>query len=274
MNIPIKSHDILWIAAAAVVLYATGVCLLCVNQRRLLYPGSYSGKRYDNSALNFEKLPLTAGDGVGIYAYTRLKKGNTKAIFLFHGNNDTAGRLLENAIANGYDKTGYDLYSIEYRGYDDIKPYKTTEQTLISDVKALLPLLKQYEITVFKAHSLGCFAATSLLKDFVPSAVILEAPFWDIKSIAASHYHFMPGFILNRVLKDPLENHANVTGVRLKKAMVVHSKTDRVILFRFGKRLADFIDADNKKFITLENSTHNGVLDDDAAIITDYLKKL
>ena len=274
MNIPIKSLDLLWIAVAAVVLYATGMCLLCLNQRRLLYPGSYSGKRYDNLVHNFARIPLTADDGIKLYAYAYLKKGNTKALFLFHGNNDTAGRLLENAIASGYDKLGYDLYSIEYRGYDDIKPYQTTEQTLRSDVKALLPLMRQYKVSVMKAHSLGCFAATSLLKDFVPTAVILEAPFWDIKSIAATHYRFMPGFMLDIVLKDRLENHANVADVRLKKVLIVHSKTDRVIPFRFGKQLAEFMTADDKELVPLANSTHNGVLDDDGPIITAFLQKL
>ncbi|OPZ77644.1 MAG: Alpha/beta hydrolase family protein [Alphaproteobacteria bacterium ADurb.Bin438] len=248
------------------------IASLYIFQRQLIFKGSYSNLKFVNEN-NFKKIHLTTEDGVNIYAY--IKEAETKsdkAIIIFHGNNDLAGNALKRHIENGFDDVDFDLIAIEYRGYDEIKPFTPSQDNLIKDVKSLIPLFKNYKKIVFKAHSIGSFPAIALSKFYNPDAIILEAPLYNMIKPASKVAFFMPFKLVNAVLKEKFENNKIVKDIQFNQALVLHSKDDKTIDFNDGKALFDLINAKNKKFKEYENYGHNDIVKYDYEDIKEFLK--
>ena len=161
-------------------------------------------------------------------------RGPAPAILYFHGN----AELIDNNIglAESYAAAGYHVLLAEYRGYGrstgepDIGALPNDARAFY-DRLAAMPEVDRNRIVVL-GRSLGGAAAGAVMAERAPCAVVLEQTFTNLADMvsAAGFPRFLAGDSL-----DTLGALEAYTG----PVLVSHGRTDDVIPFAHGRRLAE-----------------------------------
>ena len=114
----------------------------------------------------------------------------------------TAARSIAGADAAAtYTATalGYDVFLPDYRGYGKSGGRISSQAQLLADADTVhRQLLAEYpeSRTVILGYSLGTGPATWLAARHHPKLLILQAPYFSMRDMAARLYPFVPGFLL------------------------------------------------------------------------------
>jgi len=229
--------------------YITILAFLFFFQRQLQYVPM--GK-IEKVATNFQEKILTTEDGVEILSWFKAPQKSQKIILYFHGN---AGNLGDRApkfetFANG----GFGVMAISYRGYFGSNG-KPSEAGLINDARAafkyLLDLGYLPKDIILYGESLGSGVAVQMASKFDVAALVLEAPYSSIVSVAKQSYWFVP---VSLILKDKFESIKFAPKINAP-TLVIHGNFDRIVSISEGKKLYQEIKV-KKKFIEVQGAGH------------------
>jgi len=236
-----------------------GVCaVLYLLQERLIFLRAplFDGDRRAVALLpDTEEIAIAADDGTRLHGWLRHTTGDARprGLILYFGGNaeEVSGQMREAA-----ELTPWSFAAFNYRGYG-LSEGRPSEASLVADARVIydwstkLDGIDPNRIVVF-GRSLGTGVAVQLAADRPVQAAVLVSPFDSLRSIAQSHYPFVPVSLL---LKHPFDSLAHAPGVRTP-ALVLVGADDRLVPPRFSQRLYDAW-AGPKQWISIPDADHN-----------------
>ncbi|WP_223810816.1 alpha/beta hydrolase [Paenimyroides baculatum] len=190
-----------------------------------------------------------------MYFETESPKG---AVYFLHGN---AGNLSTwGNVAPLYLESGYNVFITDYRGFGKSEGTITDQTQLFSDAQLGYDFLKKD----FKErpnhccrilYSIGTGIPSYLASANNPKLLILQAPYYNLKTEMKSSFPFLPTFIL----KYPFENNLNLSKVK-SPTFIFHGDKDYVITHENSLKLKAVL-KEKDSVIILKNQDHIGIND-------------
>ena len=239
------------------VCYIVVLCFLYFFQRKLIYYPSKSRPNLENFKNIYTEVNTQTKEAFNLIHWYHKK--SAPYIIVFHGN---AGNIEDRGLKFKFLTDHYSVLLASYRGYG-LNPGKPTEKHLIEDSSLVLKwLLKQEGVSskevILFGESLGSGVVTALATQYTVKAVIFDGAFSSVTDVSKSIYPFMP---VSLMLKDKWNSEERIKKVQAP-TLFIHSKQDRTVSFRFGKKL--FASANEpKKHIWLEGPGHTSNLDEE-----------
>ena len=210
---------------------------------------------------DFQEINLKTADNTDIYAWFSPPQKGQKTILYFHGN---AGNLMGRSDRFVKFATQYGVLAISYRGYSKSRG-EPSQEGFFQDADSAFEFLKSKNISskdiILFGESIGSAVAVNLASKHDFGAVILEAPFSSILSVAQETYWFLP---ISFILKDRFESDKIASKVSAP-VLIMHANKDYIVPFEEGKKLYDLFNS-RKKFIAIDGDFH-------IALTGDYLMK-
>ena len=157
-----------------------------------------------------------------------------------------------------YTALGYDVFLPDYRGYGKSGGTISSQAQMLADVDTVYrQLLPEYpeSRTVVLGYSLGTGPATWLAARHHPRLLILQAPYFSMRDMAARLYPFVPGF----VLRYPMPTNELIGRVSAP-IVLFHGDRDEVIDYNSTLRLKALLKPSDT-LIVLPGARHNGMTD-------------
>lgn len=175
-------------------------------------------------------------------------------ILYFHGN---AGDLTKwGKIVEPLLQFNYNIIVMDYRGYGKSRGERE-EGLMYSDAEAAYNLANEFfneDSIVVYGRSLGSTFAVWVATKNKPKKVILETPFYSLKSVVESKVPFLPIDYL-------LEFNFNTSSFIKKVSCpisIFHGKRDGVVPFENGKRLSKM--SNDINFTSFPEGKHNNLM--------------
>lgn len=212
---------------ALAIAYMSGVAVLYLQQRYLVYPGwGQMGQPAASDTEQYERVETRTADGLtGRLLYHPAAPGRPVILF-FHGNGgNVAGSI---AAVRPLVKAGYGAVLPEYRGYGGL-PGAPSEPGLYADARAARAWMAAHGIgrngVIVMGYSLGTGVAAQMATEMRPRALVLVAPYSSIAHVAGARYPFVPVGLLLTERFD--------TGSKLSRIaapiLLLHGAIDRTI---------------------------------------------
>jgi hypothetical protein len=250
-----------WTAAIAICLYAALATVIYVAQRSLMYfPDTAHVRPVEAGLPEAEEVPLTATDGVRVFAWHVPPRDGKPVIVYFHGN----GGALRFRVARfrRLITDGIGLVALEYRGYGG-SAGSPSEQGLIADAQAAYRFAAgRYppRQLVLWGESLGSGVAIAIAAERPVGRMILEAPFTSAVALGARHYWYLPVRLL---MKDQFRSDLRIAKVTAP-LMIMHGVHDQVVPYAMGEQLFDLANKP-KHFVRFLDGGHED-LDDNGGL--------
>ncbi len=208
----------------------------------------------------FEEFFLNTDDGAKLNA-VHIQNNSTKGVVLyFHGNSGNISHLTH--VANLLTRKGYDAILIDYRKYGK-STGDMSEDALNRDAQLFYDhALKSYEENeiVLYGRSFGTGIASRLAAKNNPCKLILESPFSSAVDLGKHRFPILPVSLLSQFRFPSTEYMKEVKC----PVFIFHGTEDRVIPYKFAKKLYAAIPGDGKAFYSIEGGGHNYLQDYDA----------
>jgi alpha-beta hydrolase superfamily lysophospholipase len=240
---------------AILIFYMILTALVAFFQEQLIFLPTKLPQEYTYTFdTPFEELFFETKDGANLNAL-HFKSEHPKGIILyFHGNAGDLSRWGE--ITSGFTQYNYDLLVMDYRTYGK-STGKLSEENLFNDAQLFYDFVKdrfpEDEIILY-GRSLGSAFATRLAAENNPKMLILESPFYSLKSVAKSRFPILPVGLLIRYHFDNNKYIKNVNS----RTVIFHGTSDNVVPFKSGKKLYEAASPKNgKHFVEITGGGHN-----------------
>ena len=195
-------------------------------------------------------------DGAMINAL-HFKADSSKGVIYYHHGN--AGNLDRwGGIAEYFVQFGYDVLIYDYRGYGKSTGIRS-EKTLHQDAQHIYDeLLKEWpaDQIILYGRSLGSGMACQVAANNDAKMLILETPFYSLKSMASWRFPFLPTRLL---VKYDMLNWKWLQEADLP-IHIFHGTEDGVVPYWSGKKLYESVQ-DKATFTTLEGAQHNNLIE-------------
>jgi hypothetical protein len=207
----------------------------------------------------FDELTLPV-DGAVINAL-HFKTENPKGVILyFHGN---AGNLSGwGDVAIDFTRRGYDVLILDYRGYGKSTGKIKNEEMLHHDAAVAYNYLREHypeDQIILYGRSLGTGIAVHLAQTARPRMIILESAFLSMRDIAAYHYPFIPGTLLDLGLKYSMRTDMWIPNVTCP-VYLFHGTADDIVPYSSSERLLKLIRTESR-LIKIPGGGHNDLSD-------------
>jgi len=210
-------------------------------------------------------------------------------ILFFHGNAQNISTHFMNLA--WISKYGWDIFMIDYRGYGQSEG-RSSKEGIYQDVIASFDYIKEinknkkYKRVVLYGQSLGGIASSGALIDYkskhIFDTIILDSTFDSYleigKDVLKRSWITTPFSLLTKILlndKHSLKNHYSKLPPK-SKYLIIHGTHDKVVPYRFGKRIFDNIPF-SKQLWTIKNGHHIGTYWENNKVyrkkLLDYLNK-
>jgi fermentation-respiration switch protein FrsA (DUF1100 family) len=242
-----------------VILYIMLIAALTLFQEKLIFLPSKLPANYEYQfAEPFDEINLEAADGAILNAL-HFKTENPKGVILyFHGNAGDLSRWGE--ITSYFTKFNWDVVVMDYRTYGK-STGKLSETALYEDAQLFYDFVsKSYEEgkIILYGRSLGTAFATKLAAENNPKMLILESPFYNLKSMAKKRFPIVP---VNYLIKYEFKSNEYIKEVNCK-TVFFHGTGDNVVPYSSGKKLYERASPDGgKQFVTIQGGGHNNLSD-------------
>jgi fermentation-respiration switch protein FrsA (DUF1100 family) len=243
------------------LLYVAIVIFMAFFQHKMVFhPGRLS--IFNKDYPPFETVAITTSDGLTLRGLYAPPQGNKPVIIYFHGN---AGSIIDRAVKTLLPvQAGYGYLMAEYRGYGG-NPGQPSEQGLYNDARAWIAFVQEQGIPtsrlVYHGESLGTGVAVQMASEIKPKALMLEAPFTSVASVASYYYPILP---VKRLLRHPFDSLSKAASLDMP-VLIYHGTRDIVVPYRFGQKLFSAIPSTAKKFVTVTGAGHANLYDHGAA---------
>lgn len=249
------------LAAGAAIVYLLLVAALFVFQRRLLYlPDPVRQTPADAGLEQVEEVSAATADGLSLTGWWLEAAEDRPVLLYFQGNGGSiASRAVKAEIMRSL---GYSVLLAGYRGYGG-NPGKPSEAGLIADARAWWDYLAARgvpaERIVLYGESLGSGVATALALERRVAAVVLEAPYTSIRSIAQERYWYVP---VRWLLLDTFDTLGRVCKVDVP-VLILHGDLDTLIPVDHGVRLFEAAN-EPKRFEVIPGAGHSTLVEEGA----------
>ena len=250
--------------AIALAIFVTMILLMVLFERSLIFfPTRYPDGMWDTevaargSGCEIDDQFFSAGDGTRLHGWwCRPLDGNPDdpVLLFFHGN---AGNLSHRAdlLIELATRTLASVFVVGYRGYGRSEG-RPKEAGLYLDARAAWKHLTvksgiDADRIVIFGKSLGGGVAVDLAMEVPAAGLIVESSFTSIPDMAGAHYPFVPKFLI----RTQMNSLAKIPLVSMPK-LFVHSREDRVVPFRLGRKLFEAA-AEPKRFHEVVGAGHN-----------------
>lgn len=244
-----------------VIVYFLTCLLLFLFQEKLLFHPTQLPKTYQFPFKNCTEVFLTTEDNAKHHAlhFKQKKLKVAKGIVLyFHGNGGVLSR--SGFAANSFTKLGYDVFMIDYRTYGK-STGKLSEQYLYKDAQMVYDyLLDDYdpENIIIYGRSLGSGIASWLAAKNEAKMLILETPFYNMKSVIKDKSFLLKLLPIDIILRYNFKNNFHIADLKMP-VYVFHGTNDKVIPYKNAIKLKAIIK--NGEFITIKGATHNNIVE-------------
>ena len=256
-----------WIKVVLIVgisIYLLVLLGLYFFQESLIFMDSKLSKDYQFQFENrFEEVNIIANDGAVLNG-VHFKLENPKGVILyFHGNAEDISRW--GIIVQPFLNYNYEVLVVEYRGYGKSGGDRTSTKMYQDAMSWYLQLNQEFsenEIIVY-GRSIGCTFATYVAANAKAKKLILETPFYSLKSLVDRRFPLLPTSVL---LRFKLPTHSFIKDVECP-IVFIHGTEDEVVPYENGKLL--FEQASNATLTTIKGGMHN-----DLSNFEEYWKEI
>jgi len=250
---------VLWTVGVILVLYALGCVGYYFTQERMIFraralPAGGSWRFPGRFAEHFIVTP----DGDRLDGLLFRADSSRGVIFFLHGNSENLGEL--GGIAHVYTDLNYDVFFLDYRGYGHSEGHISSERQLLADVQTAYDSVRTWyheDSVVVLGYSIGTGPATWVAARNHPRQLILQAPYYSIRDLAA---HYVPSWLAfsfpTFLLKYPLRTYTYLPRVRAP-VVIFHGDSDRVIPLSHSYKLKPLLKPGDR-LILLHGQGHSG----------------
>ncbi len=247
--------------------YISLVGLMYFSQRAVLYPGAGAPLVPAHASWG-ELITITTPDGETLHGLYGKGLSGEPSILFFLGNADRVSNyaFLAQALAT----RGIGLLAISYRGYPGSTGSPSEDGLLIDGIAAFDWLSAHSEGgIVVLGQSLGSGVAVNTAGQRPAVGVILVSPYLSVRSLAQTHYPFLPVALL---IKDPFRSDLKITKVRQPK-LFIHGRRDDIIPLSSGEALYS-IALEPKQMLIYDGSGHNDIWEDIVGDVIRFVEAL
>ena len=206
-----------------------------------------------------EMVRITTKGGTQLEGWFLPAADSKGTIYLLHGN---AGNISDRLFkAASWISIGFSVFLLDYRSYGKSSGKITSENDIYEDASAGLLWLREEKKQenskiILYGESIGAAPVLELASKGNFFAVILEAPFTSLSSVAKMHYPFVPDFVMNRFRFENLEKISKVKS----PIYIIHGEKDEICPFEMGKTLFEKA-REPKEFFRIPGGHHNDLTD-------------
>jgi hypothetical protein len=225
---------------------------------------------------NLPVINLTTPDGIDIQLIKASSGIDTdKAILAFYGNADAAPSHILAFNRPDILNLGFNVYVLEYRGYNGNKG-TPSERGFNIDARTALQYLESqgYKTIVYHGHSIGSAVAVGLAQNRIPEAMILVSPFTSLAEAARTTVPFLPVPVIRMLLKDQYANDQILPQLEIPNLLIIHALDDEILSPQMGRTIYELANSPNKTLVESEFGGHNNVLAATRHYLINFLRSL
>jgi uncharacterized protein len=227
-----RGRLLLSVVGLPLLAWAALLTLMFFRQESLLFhpvplPADH---RFTLPGVHEVRIPV---DGAELHALHFRQPHARGLVFFLHGNAGNAATWL--TTTSFYERTGFDLLLLDYRGYGKSSGRIDGEARLHADVRAAWDFIApQYEgrAKVLYGRSLGTGLAARLATEVPADLLVLVSPFASIADLAAELYPWAP----LRLLRYPMRTDEWLPRAKAP-VLIVHGEQDEIIPIAHAERL-------------------------------------
>ncbi len=217
------------------------VVLFAVQSNLLYHPDRTVQDPVLSGLAMMQPIKAESADGLELLSWYAKGQPQQPIVVYLHGNAGNIGSR-EHKVRPFLD-VGFGVLLVGYRGFG-INPGKPSEEGLYADARAALSILNKdgdrKRLIILYGESLGTAVATNLAAELAragtpAAALILEAPFPSVTSVAEYHYPFVP---VKWLLKDHFDQASRISRI-FAPVLIFHGDQDKTIPIHLGKALFD-----------------------------------
>ena len=203
--------------------------------RMLFFPDKKLVATPNDWQLQYEDVSFQSQDGVELHGWYIPAANAEQVLLFFHGNAGNISHRKETIEI--FHRLGLNVFIVDYRGYGRSQG-KPSETGFYADARAAWQYLLEdrqlsaQQIIIF-GRSLGGGPAIKLAGEVRPRALVVEATFGSIRSMAKRHFPILSRLVY---LRYHFNNELNIRSVQAP-LLVLHSPDDEIIPFSEGERL-------------------------------------
>ncbi len=244
----------LWLLILIGLYLVTCVILYFLQEKFLFKPTKLPQDYSFHYNMPFEEINLNTADGVALNLLHFKAKDAKGAVLFLHGN---GGSMADCAFsADLYLQNNYDVLYLDYRGYGKSGGAIKSEEQMIDDGQLTYDYLKQYfpeNQIIILGMSMGTGIATSLATRNSPAKLVLNAPYFSLKSLIREK---MP-IVLDFIIKYKFDTAVHLEKVKCP-VIIFHGDKDVLIPIRHSQKLKE--KHPDIQFHVLKNTTHNDLI--------------
>lgn len=256
-----KKKIFFWLKIAIIIYCLIGIGLYYFQDKLIFHPEVLAKDHKYDFPFPFKEvnLPYTRESNINIVQFMPAGSNVKGVVLYFHGNGQNISRYAAHAPL--FTKNNYEVWMIDYPGYGK-STGERTEQTLYDWAVIFYKLAKARfpkEKIILYGRSLGTGIAAKLASVRDCKALILEAPYYSLPSLAATKAPIYP---VNQMIAYKLPTYKYLQDV-VAPVTIFHGTEDELIPISQAKKLQPFLKK-NDRFIPVQDAGHNNVMDFDA----------
>lgn len=186
---------------------------------------------------------------------SKINPNNSKGlIFYLHGNSGSLAGWGN--IAKFYNKLGWDVLMMDYRGFGKSEGQITSQNQLFEDNQIFYNFAKSVypeDKIIVMGFSIGTGMAAKIAQNNNPKKLILQAPYYSLGRVMSDNFLFVPSFLLKYELETAKYLQSSQVPVT-----IFHGDRDETIFYSNSLALQKNL-KNGDKLITLKNQTHMGI---------------
>lgn len=257
------SRRIRWTLMMLVLIYVLVCAYLWATQRHQIFLPTFKIQTTpERLGIRFDEVHIPSGKGVeqgDLYAWwIPSASAEAPTILYLHGNDKNIGHAHDVDCVARLHNMGYNLLTVDYRGYGKSTGGEPSEAKMYEDVEAAWNyLIKQRandpKRTFIYGHSLGGAIAIDLAVHHPEAAgIIAESTFTSMIEMAKHKYPYMP---VEPLLNQRFDSINKLSSLKIP-LLLIHGTWDRLVPYQMSQRLYE--NAPQPKFLRLiEGGEHN-----------------
>ncbi len=200
-------------------------------------------------------IPFNDSSNINIVQFTSRKPAKGLVLY-FHGNRTNIGRYAK--FAPNFTNNGYEVWMIDYPGYGKSTGILTEQRLYDFAVQFYMLGTKRFgkDSIIIYGKSLGTGIASWLAAKRPCKALILETPYYSLKSLAERYFPIYP---IDQLIRYKIPTHDYLKEIPAP-ITIIHGTNDWVITYANAKRLKPCL-KQTDEFITIEGGGHHNLND-------------
>lgn len=246
-------------------LYVIALSLLFLFENYLVYPGKPADRGNYDAPFEFEDVYFAASDGTKLHGWMIpfVDEGikSERYVLYCHGNAENVSSANGGVAKTMAEVMKANLFIFDYRGYGK-SAGNSTEAGIKLDTDAAMDwLCQRFQIqptdVIVEGFSIGGGPAVYVGMHQGTKGMVLQRTFSSLPDVAAEKHPWAPVRWLMRNRFDSAALIADYHGPLLQS----HGQRDRVVPFKFGKKLHDACPSNDKQFFGRLDMDHYSDLD-------------